>query len=54
MTALNHNSNTTGNLRNFKNYNEWISQNSNNKNISFYDMFEDNIKNIIKSIIKNL
>jgi len=54
MTALNHNSNTTGNLRNFKNYNEWISQNTNNKNFSFFDLFENNIKSIIKNIIENL
>ena len=52
MTALNHKSNTTGNLRNFKNYNEWIIENSNNKNISFYDMFEDNIKEILINILQ--
>jgi len=54
MTALNHKTNSTGNLRHFKNYNEWIEKNSNDKNFSFFDLFENNIKSIIKSIIKNL
>lgn len=54
MTALNHRKNSTGNLRHFENYNEWIGENSNDKNFSFFDLFEENIKIIIKSIIKNI
>ena len=51
MIALNHKSNTTGNLRTVKNYNKWINENSNDKKFSFYDLFNNNIKNLIKNII---
>lgn len=50
MIALNHNSNTTGNLRNFKNYNNWVKDNCDNNIYDFYDMFDENIKMIINKL----
>ena len=54
MIALNHKTNTTGKLRNFKNYSKWIEKHSSDKNFSFFDMFDTDIQIIINEIIKKL
>lgn len=51
MIALNHKTNTTGNLRCVKNYNRWINKYSKNKDFSFYNLFDDKIKHIIRNYI---
>ena len=54
ITAINHKSNTTGEMRNFTNYSEWMEKHSNNQNFSFFEMFDENIKLIIYKIISEL
>ena len=47
MIALNHHKNTTGKSRVYKNYKEWMDLNSSNKNFSFFNFFDNNVKEMI-------